>query len=194
MKTTTLLLIRHGQTDWNRQGRYTGQSDIPINEMGREQARLLASKLKTTPPDVIYASDLIRAYQTAEIVAGACDVPLYADPRLREINQGVWEGMLFADIKARFAREFAARKADPLTVAAPEGETVGQVRERVLAAVQTIIEKHPGQRVAIVAHGLVLAIIKGYVIDHPITKVWDLIPPNAEAEEVEVKAITVSSS
>ena len=191
MKTTTLLLIRHGQTEWNVQGRYTGQSDIPINETGREQARRLAAKLKALPPDVIYASDLIRARETAEIIAVACDVPLSADPRLREINQGVWEGMLFPDIKARFAREFAAREADPLTVAAPEGESVGQVRERVLAAVQAIVRKHPGQRVAIVAHGLVLAIIKGYVMDHPITKVWDLIPPNAEAEEVEVKAVSV---
>ena len=191
MKTTTLLLIRHGQTDWNVQGRYTGQSDIPINETGREQARRLAAELKALPPDVIYASDLIRAHETAEIIATACGVALYADHRLREINQGVWEGMLFPDIKAKFAREFAARKADPLTVAAPKGETVGQVRERVLAAVQAIVRKHPGQRVAIVAHGLVLAIIKGYVIDHPITKVWDLIPANAEAEEVEVKAISV---
>lgn len=192
MKTTTLLLIRHGQTDWNLEGRYTGQSDIPLNEAGREQARRLADKLKAMPPDVIYASDLIRAYETAEIIADSCDVPLYSDPRLREINQGVWEGMLFPDIKARFAREFAAREADPLTVSAPEGETVGQVRQRVLAAVQEIILKHPGQRVAIVAHGLTLAIIKGYVMEHSITQVWDLIPPNAEVEEVEVKTITVS--
>lgn len=191
MKATTLLLIRHGQTDWNLQGRYTGQSDIPINETGREQARRLADRLKETPPDVIYASDLIRARETAEIIAATCNVRLYTDPRLREINQGVWEGMLFPDIKARFAREFAAREADPLTVAAPEGETVGEVRQRVLAALEEIIQKHPGERVAIVAHGLVLAIIKGYVIGQPITKVWDLIPPNAEVEEVEVKVVSV---
>ena len=184
--TTTLLLIRHGQTDWNREGRYTGQSDIPINERGKEQARQVAAQLQEMPPDVIISSDLIRARTTAEIIAAPYNLPVHTDPRLREIDQGVWEGMTFSDIKAKYAAEFAARSADPLSVAPPGGETVGQVRERVLAAVTDITRRHAGKRVAIVAHGLALAIIKAHFPQTPITEVWDLIPPNAEVETLSV--------
>jgi alpha-ribazole phosphatase len=185
---TTLLLIRHGQTDWNVEGRYTGQSDIPLNETGREQARYLAERLQDAPPDVMISSDLRRASETANIIAEVTEAPIHTDARLREINQGVWEGMLFPDIKAKFAKEFAARQANPLTVSAPNGETVGQVRSRVLDAVKDMAQKYPNRRVAVVAHGFVLALIKTDAYNHPIAKVWDLIPPNAESEEIEIAA------
>lgn len=183
---TTLLLIRHGQTDWNVDGRYTGQSDIPLNNVGRAQARQLAAQISPQPPDKIVASDLQRARETAVIMAAPLNLPVATDPRLREINQGVWEGMYFSDIKARYAAEFAARAADPLMVAPPGGETVGQVRHRVLAAIADIVQAYPNQRIAVVAHGLVLALIKAQATHYPITKVWDLIPPNAQVEEVAV--------
>ena len=168
---TTLLLIRHGQTDWNIEKRYTGQSDIELNETGREQARYLAERLQNAPPEVIVTSDLRRARETASIIASVCELPIHIDARLREINQGVWEGILLLDVKTKFAKEFAARRANPLTVSAPNGETVGQVRERVLEAVKDITQKHPNRRVAVVAHGLVLALIKVYAYNHPIAKV-----------------------
>jgi alpha-ribazole phosphatase len=181
---TILLLIRHGQTDWNLQGRYTGQSDIPLNRTGHDQACATAAELERKPPDVIYSSDLLRARETAQRIAQACQLPVHTDARLREIHQGVWEGLHFDEIKSRFAEQFAHRQADPLSVAAPGGETVGQVRERVLAAVRDIVQKHPHGRVAIVAHGLALALIKAEVTNHPVEQVWDLIPQNCLVEEV----------
>jgi alpha-ribazole phosphatase len=181
---TVLWLIRHGQTEWNAEGRYTGQSDIPLNEHGRAQAQALAEKLQACPPEVIVSSDLQRARETAEVIATACQLPLYTDPRLREINQGVWEGLFFPEIQSRFAQEFAARQANPLEVSAPGGETVGEVQKRVLTAVAQIVQQYHGRRVAIVAHGLVLALIKAHCTDYPITQVWDLIPANAEVEEI----------
>ena len=137
---TTLFLIRHGQTNWNLEGKYTGQSDIPLNSTGRLQALQAALAFRNDPPEAFYASDLVRALETAEIVANGCGflAQIETDPRLREINQGVWEGMHFDDIKAKFGAEFAAREANPLAVAAPEGETVGQVQSRVLAALSEI--------------------------------------------------------
>lgn len=185
---TTLLLIRHGQTDWNLEGRYTGQSDVPLNETGREQARALAALLvkERAAPDVIYASDLERARETAEIIAARFGLPVQSDPRLREVNQGEWEGMYFPDIVARYAQEFADREADPLNVAPPGGETVGQVQARVQAAVREIVARHPGQRVAVVAHGMVLALIRLEAYGYPIEQVWQLVPPNAQVEEVEL--------
>ena len=178
---TTLYLIRHGQTQWNVEGKYTGQSDIPLTDVGREQARAAAEPVKSAPPAAVYASDLIRARETAELFAAGCDFTgaIQLDPRLREINQGVWEGMHFNDIKAKFAEEFAAREANPLEVAAPGGETVGEVQQRVIAAVKAICARHPQEIVAIVAHGLALAIIRAWLTNHPIQDVWSLIPPNA---------------
>lgn len=183
---TTLLLIRHGQTEWNVLGKYTGQIDIPLNETGRKQARQVAQMLRNTPPDVIVSSDLRRARETADLIADACHLTVITDPRLREINQGVWEGMQFEDIKTQYAQEFAARDANPLAVASPGGETVGQVQDRVLTAVSDLVEKHNGSRIAIVAHGLALALIKAHYTNYPITRVWDLIPPNAQVDILEL--------
>ncbi|MEM6405111.1 MAG: histidine phosphatase family protein [Pseudomonadota bacterium] len=186
---TTLLLIRHGETDWNVEGRYTGQSDIPLNNTGRKQAEDLANRLQNNPPDVIISSDLRRARETANAIAAVCNITIHTDARLREIHQGVWEGMLLPDIKTRFSKAFAAQRENPLTVSAPDGETVGQVHDRVFSALKDILHTYPGHRIAIVAHGLVLALVKTQVYHHPITKVWDLLPPNAESEEIRADAI-----
>lgn len=188
---TTLLLIRHGQTAWNLAGKYTGQADISLNDTGRAQAARLVEQLTQMPIDAIYTSDLDRAVETANIVSAGCfdkygdAVPVQTDDRLREISQGVWEGMHFEEIKRRFGDEFAAREANPLEVSAPDGETVGEVRQRVLAAVHDICQAFENGRIVIVGHGLALAIIRGWLLQNPIEDVWSLIPPNAEIVEVE---------
>jgi broad specificity phosphatase PhoE len=183
---TTFLLVRHGQTDWNMEGRYTGQSDIPLNDTGRRQAREVARRMAAdTPPEAVYSSDLVRARETAEIIAGAIQIELRTDPRLREIDQGEWEGMLFADIKGRYEAEFGRMRQDPANVGPPGGETVGQVWDRVLAAAGEIAKAHPHSRVALVSHGLALAVIKARSAGLPVEKIWDIIPPNAEIEKVE---------
>jgi alpha-ribazole phosphatase len=179
---TELILIRHGETDWNVEGRYQGQSNVPLNEHGREQARRLAAKLRGVQVAAIYSSDLARARETAEILSEATGTPLFLDPRLREIHQGLWEGMLFQDIRRRYAEAFQRRKTDPLKVAPPEGETVGQLRRRVLSALKTILEAYPHNQVAIVSHGLALAIMRVTLNKLPIEHVWDYIPPNAEPQ------------
>lgn len=179
---TELILIRHGLTDWNVEGRYQGQSDVPLNEQGRDQARHLATKLAARQIDAIFSSDLARARQTAEILAEATGAPLFLDPRLREIHQGLWEGMLLQDIQREYTEAFNRRRNDPLKVAPPEGETVGQLRHRVLAAMGNILEQYPTGRVMIVSHGLSLAIMRVALNDIPIQQIWEHIPPNAEPQ------------
>ncbi|NIS82486.1 MAG: alpha-ribazole phosphatase [Anaerolineales bacterium] len=179
---TTLILIRHGVTDWNLEGRYSGQSDVPLNTQGREQALAVSTRLEGETIDAIYSSDLMRARQTAETLIRNRSVPLYLDPRLREIHQGDWEGMLFAEIQARYAEAWKTRKNDPLSVAPPGGETVGKLRQRVLAAIRDILQAHPQGTVAVVSHGLSLAIIRAHIASVPIEKVWDYIPSNAHPE------------
>jgi alpha-ribazole phosphatase len=184
---TEIILIRHGETDWNIEGRYQGQSDVPLNENGIQQAREMASRIRHYQFNAIISSDLSRARQTAEILSEFSDAPLKIDPRLREINQGDWEGMLYADIRSRYAEAFEKRLNNPLEVAPPGGETVGQVRDRVLEAIQEIVEEYPDGIVAIVSHGLSLAIIKVHFNKYEIENVWDYIPSNAKPERLFVE-------
>ena len=141
---TTLLLARHGETDWNRELRIQGSSDIELNELGRRQAQFLAQELTDVDLDAIYASDLSRARTTAAAVAATHGLEVRLDPRLRERSFGSWEGLTREDI-ALFP---AGSRHD--------GETDDEVRERVLAAVQEIAAAHPGEQVLIVSHGAAL--------------------------------------
>jgi broad specificity phosphatase PhoE len=180
-----ILHVRHGRTDWNNEGRYTGQSDIPLNEEGRQGARALAEKIKGKIIACAYSSDLDRAKETAQIVIGDRDIPLVLDKRLREINQGVWEGMLFDDIKAQYAKEMELRQHDPLSVAPPEGETLREFQARVLSAMKEIAAAHePDEHVIVASHGLTIAVCRIDYENIPIQQVYDFIPPNTEIVEI----------
>lgn len=182
---TQFCLIRHGQTDWNLEGRYQGQSDVPLNETGRAQARALAAKLAGQPFSAIYASDLSRARETAEIVAAALNLPVRLEARLREIHQGQWEGQLVDDIKARYADIWQQRAIDPAGIRSPQGETVGEVAARVSAALEEISRAHPLGSVLVVSHGLSLATVLCKARGIPVGQAYTVIPDNAEPLWVE---------
>ena len=139
---TTILLARHGETDWNRQGRFQGQADPPLNEQGRAQAQDLARRLADVPVDAVYSSDLRRAHETALIVAEPHGVPVVTDAGLREIDVGSWSGLTRAEVEERFP---GAEHHD--------GETREELRTRVAAAVERIACEHPRERILIVSHG-----------------------------------------
>jgi broad specificity phosphatase PhoE len=136
---TTLLLVRHGETDWNAAGRLQGQTDRPLNAYGREQSKALAERLAADDGDIaaIYASDLARARETAEIIGKRLGLPVVLDPDLREKDWGTWEGLTSEE---RLAVEL-------------EGESTEAHRERTVRAVERIVERHPGQQVVVVTHG-----------------------------------------
>jgi broad specificity phosphatase PhoE len=138
---TTLLLARHGETDWNRELRIQGSSDIALNELGLEQARALARELAEVELDAIYASDLLRARATAEAVAAVHELEVRLDARLRERSFGSWEGLTREDVAA-----FPPGSRH-------DGESDEEVRARVLAAVEEIAAAHPGRQVLVVSHG-----------------------------------------
>jgi broad specificity phosphatase PhoE len=173
-------LIRHGQTDWNLEGRYHGQIDVPLNEAGRIQAGILAHKLQDQSISAIYTSDLQRATETAAIIAAAINQPIFIEPRLREINQGEWEGQLVEVIQARYAELWQQRTQDPANVRPPGGETVGEVAERVYSALNDIACLHPTGCVALVSHGLALATVMCKVRDIPIGQAYTMVPGNTE--------------
>jgi broad specificity phosphatase PhoE len=138
---TTLLLARHGETDWNRELRVQGSSDIELNDLGRAQAHALAQELEHVELDAIYSSDLRRARATANAVAASHGLEVRLDRRLRERSFGSWEGLTREDLAAL---PEGSRH---------DGESDDEVRERVLEAVQAIADAHPGERVLVVSHG-----------------------------------------
>ena len=174
---TDLIFIRHGETDWNLEGRWQGQADVPLNAAGLAQADLLARQIfDRYQPDAIYSSDLVRARQTAEPLALACGLPVLIDTRLREIHQGEWQGMLVTDIRARYGSEFENRHSDPWRVAPPGGETAAQVRDRLEAAIRDITAAHPQGTVLIFTHGFIMAVARVICDGAPLEQIWDLVP------------------
>ncbi|MYN07328.1 histidine phosphatase family protein [Pseudoduganella aquatica] len=157
--TTSILLIRHGETAWNAVRRLQGHIDIPLNPEGRRQADALARALAAEPLHAIIASDLQRALQTAQAVAGP-DRTVQQDVQLRERCYGVFEGMLYADIERTYPAEFAAWQARDIDAVPPAGERVAesfrQFFHRCTDGIAAWAVRHPGQTIAIVAHGGVL--------------------------------------
>ena len=186
---TQFVLIRHGETDWNREGRWQGQADVPLNARGLEQAAAMARALNgSIRLDAIYSSDLMRARQTADALAQAAALPVVLDPRLREIHQGEWQGLRVEEIEARYAHVFQMRSQDPWEVAPPGGETAQEVRQRVKTALDEIAQRHPGQAVAIVSHGFTLAVARTLIARGSVENIWSLVPENCTPFTVEWRA------
>jgi broad specificity phosphatase PhoE len=172
-------LVRHGQTDWNLEGRFQGQSDTPLNQTGRAEAQSLAEQLRGQSFKAIFTSDLMRAIETAEIIAAMLGLPVSPEPRLREINQGEWEGQFVEDIKARSAENWDQRTIDPANFHPPGGESVVEVAERTQAAMSNIAHLYPTGSVLIISHGLALATIICQEGGIPLADAFRHIPENA---------------
>jgi probable phosphoglycerate mutase len=167
---TTLLLVRHGETDWNRDGRWQGHSDTQLNDAGRAQARRVAGELGDV--DVIYSSDLARARETAKIIAAQLgDIEVNVDNRLRERSFGAWEGRTGPEIEADFAEQHARWRAGD-GAGADDAEAFEAFGDRVRDFLEDVLARHPGETVLVVAHGgpirVIHAVASGldYVRDH----------------------------
>ncbi len=153
---TRIVAIRHGETAWNVDTRIQGQLDIPLNDVGRWQARQLARALADEGLTRLYSSDLQRARQTADAVAGECGLPVHDDPGLRERAFGAFEGHTWAEIEQRWPVDSERwRRRDP-DFGPPGGEVLTDFYERCVAVATRLAERHPGEVVGLVAHGGVL--------------------------------------
>ncbi|MFD1428440.1 putative phosphoglycerate mutase/uncharacterized phosphatase [Kroppenstedtia sanguinis] len=147
---TTIYLIRHGETQWNRERRIQGHRDIPLSEVGLEQARRLGKHLRGIHFHGVYASDLQRAVQTAEQVAAGRNMSVHTLPSLRERHLGEWEGLSFESLKERYPVDWQRvwNQGGEYGV-----ESTESIRVRVRKALDEICREHPGERVAVVSHG-----------------------------------------
>ena len=148
----TLLLARHGETEWNATHRWQGRTGPPLNTVGRQQARDLAAKLASVELVAIYTSDAIRARETADVVAGPRHLSVVTDARLREVDFGEWEGLTRSEINERYAEAFDAWDACKLSTPTG-GETDMQMSSRVLDVLHEIARRHPVGPVLVVTSG-----------------------------------------
>jgi broad specificity phosphatase PhoE len=148
---TTLLLARHGQSDWNAERRWQGHADRPLSERGLAQAHALAERLADVDLDAVYSSDLRRTRDTAEVVAASKGLDVRQLPKLREVDVGSWSGLTRDEARVRYPDAYERwRNGGPGWT---DGETYEEMTERVLDAVWQIARAHDGERVLIVSHG-----------------------------------------
>jgi 2,3-bisphosphoglycerate-dependent phosphoglycerate mutase len=148
-----LFLFRHGETDWNREGRLQGHTDVPLNGTGIEQAHGLGERLRRYRLEAVLSSDLARAKTTAEVLAAALGIPLLFDPGLRETDVGAAEGLLWAEAKIRFGAELTERWYSEEDVAFPGGETGFATRTRGLETLRRFALTHAYRRIGVSTHG-----------------------------------------
>jgi probable phosphoglycerate mutase len=182
------MLCRHGRTDWNDQGRYQGQIDVPLNAEGWEQARFLGQTLRGESIDAVYASDLSRAVDTAAEIARYHGLPVRRDARLREINQGEWEGLTVNEIHEGWRELHRRWESAPLSVTLPGGESVADVQRRSLQALAELLREHPHGLLCVVSHKVVMTVIRCAVTGDSLEQALRRLPANASFERIDVPA------
>jgi broad specificity phosphatase PhoE len=149
---TQIILVRHGQTPWNLDKIFRGSRDIPLNDQGREEARLAGEWLKGETIHAAYCSPLSRARDTGEAIARHHHLPVADLPGLTDLCYGDWEGMPLTEVKEKYADLYRRWETAPHTVRFPNGETLDGVKARALEAVEAVVQRHSGQVVLLAAH------------------------------------------
>lgn len=192
---TELILIRHGETDWNRELRFQGQVDVPLNEIGQAQARRVAQRLAAERIDVLVSSDLVRAQQTARPVAEQSKAPGLSVPQLdtglREQSFGLVDGMRVPDIKAAHTQAWHQWIRFDADFAFEGGESTRQFHARVIAALRALVQQHSNKTLAVVTHGGVLDMVYRTARALPLSGPRQSDIPNAGLNRVRVSAETI---
>lgn len=171
----TLYLIRHGATEGSDVKRYKGSLDVPLSEEGARQMERTAKLLGTLtdgPPGAVYSSTLIRAVKSAEAIARGHGLKPIAVEGLRERSFGLWEGLSFDEIRAKYPAEFKAWAGDPLRFSPVGGESTLEVRDRVMKALDDVLDRHDGGDIAVVGHGGVNRVILCHYLGVPLENIF----------------------
>jgi probable phosphoglycerate mutase len=167
-KTTTIIVVRHGETEWNRCGRQQGHLDSPLTDLGVRQAKAIAAGLADREIHALYSSDLGRALQTARIIGQRLSLDVVTDSRLCERRLGALQGLTRKEFADRYPEQAAAFSSGNPDYALPGGESARQQYHRVVECVQELATRHPGQGIAIVTHGGVLKSLFHQAINLPL--------------------------
>ena len=176
-------LVRHGQTNWNLEGKIQGKTDIPLNEAGLRQAEFLAAALENRKLEAVYASPLSRALATAELVARQSGLTVQILPQLREVDFGLWEGKGWREVEASYGEDFRRWDQDPARAAPTGGESRESCKKRCRQAIEELIRREE-HCVALVAHGGILVHLIDYLLRNQMQR-ERIIVKNARISTVE---------
>ena len=173
-----LYIIRHGETEWNSQGRIQGHTDIPLSEAGRQQAQYTAERLKNVNFDIAYSSDLSRTSETAQIILGKRNIEVNTLTSLREYNKGVFEGLTVEEYSQRYPDQYDASLINDLDFAPESGESIRDVSKRMSEFGTFVKSQHLNDDVLIVGHGGALRSLVADLLSLPIETTWKLVTGN----------------
>ena len=165
MDATYVMVVRHGETEWNTEGRRQGHLDSTLTAKGRAQAEALAQRFTPESCNAIYSSDLGRAYETAKVIAEKTGHDVVSDARLRERNLGIFQGLDGDEIRARYPTEYEEHRNGGADHAVPEGESFRQQTERNMRCLEELAKRHAGEIIMVVTHGGVLSALFRHTLD-----------------------------
>lgn len=184
---TKVIMVRHGETEWNVLCKFLGSVDLPLNEKGRRQAGYAKEALKNEKIDVIYSSPMKRAYETGEIIRGDRPLPILTDDGLREIGCGKWEGMDGKEVEERYPGQIELWGNRPEELKIDGGDTFQEVSDRIVDAFFRIVNANRGKTILITSHMICLTLLMIHFEGRRINEMWDVKPiGNAALNIVEV--------
>ncbi|WP_408955881.1 alpha-ribazole phosphatase [Natroniella sp. ANB-PHB2] len=175
---TEVILVRHGETEWNRELKFQGSQDVELSVKGKEQAKNLAIRFASKKIDKIYSSNLNRAYQTASLVAEKHKLEVVQVDGLEEINFGEWEGKTYQEINEQFDFTVEQWMKDPVSKRPPAGESLKELEERSIKAFKKILEEERGKKIVIASHGGVIRVLLCNLLQIPLSNSWRLKQSN----------------
>lgn len=188
---TTVLLVRHGQTEWNREERFRGRADIPLNDVGLNQAALTGRRIRAeSPPAAVYTSPLSRAVQTGEAISA----PVQALPGLIDVDYGLWQGLTFDEVETRYCGMMNQFFANPYALLIPGGESFDQAETRALASLADICKRHPSGTVVVVGHAVLNRILIVGAMGFPKETFWRLGQDNCAISILQIEGGIASLS
>jgi probable phosphoglycerate mutase len=168
MSHSEIILVRHGETVWNIEGRLQGQLDSSLSELGIAQAKAIANRLQQEDFSAIYSSDLDRAYQTAIQIAALNGHKVVTDKRLREKHIGVFEGLTITEAQAKYPEVYQAYLRQLVDYAIPGGESLAQIQQRAVNVFDELVQRHAKERLVVVSHGGLLSSFISHILGIPL--------------------------
>ncbi len=183
---TKLVVVRHGETVWNKEGRQQGHLDSNLSDLGKLQAQAIASALVRVTFHALYSSDLGRAFKTAKIIANHSNLQITVDSRLRERNLGISQGLTIQEFKLKYPEEYRNFVSRDIDYIIPEGESIRQRFERSIACAVELAFQHTGQRILLVTHGGILDSLFRKSLNLPLTEERTFSLYNASINEFSI--------
>lgn len=185
---TRIILVRHGETEWNRVERFRGRADVPLDEAGILQAEATARRIASTwKPAAVYSSPLARAIKTAEVIARPLSLEVHVHAGMIDIDYGEWQGMRPDEVRERWPHLLASWYRAPHTVGIPGGESLDDLRRRCSAGLREIAARHSGSTVALVAHTVVNRVVLLHALGLGNDRFWRLRQDTCAINEIEAE-------